>query len=63
MWKKAGILAPNLEKVKLVNFVLQDSFLKMSFANEIHLHLCHIYIINSNTDLEPSRPGISLFLP
>ncbi len=40
------------QKLKLVNSMFQDSLLKMSFTEIIHLHLCRIYIINTNTVIQ-----------
>ncbi len=64
-WVKPGILTQNLEKkpLKFVNFILADSHFKMSFTKKSHLHLCHIYIINTNNDSKPNWCGILLLLP
>ncbi len=61
---KTGIGTQYLEKnLYFVNFVFQDSLSRCHFQKKSDLRLCHICIINTNTDSKPNWSGISLHLP
>ncbi len=47
----------------MINSVFKDSLFKMSLTKKIHLNLCHIYIIKTNTDSQPKWHDIALLLP
>ncbi len=52
-WGKSGILIQNLKQIqKFVNSMFQDLLLKMSCTKKIHLDLCHVYIIKTNTVIQ-----------
>ncbi len=46
-------------KFHVSSFTFQD----VIYKNNSDVLLCHIYIINTNTDLKPNWPWISLLLP
>ncbi len=64
--KKLGKIWNSRKNLKFANLVLRFT----SFFSRCHLqkknpdlHLCHIYIINKNTDSKPNWQWISLLLP
>ncbi len=51
------------KNLKFVNLMFTNSLFNMSFTKYINLYLCHIYMINKNTDLKSNWSWISLLLP
>ncbi len=68
IWSKSGI---NLEfkpkprrKIEICKFYVSSfTFQGVIYKNNSDLLLCHIYIINTNTDSKSNWPWISLILP
>ncbi len=57
-------LFQSLEKLEICKFYFSSfTFQDVIYKNNSDLLLCHIYIINTNTDLKPNLPWISLLLP
>ncbi len=59
--KKSG---KNLEKREICKFYVSNfTFQDVIYKNKSDLLICHIYIINTNTDSKPNWPWLSLLLP
>ncbi len=62
--EKPGILTQNLgEKIVLCKFCFSRFTFQDVIFKKILIYICHICIINTNTDSKPNWPGISLHLP
>ncbi len=59
-WKSGKNLGKKLEICKF--YVWSFTFQDFIYKNSSDLLLCHIYIINTNTDSKPNWPWISLLL-
>ncbi len=54
-WKISGILTQNPEKIEISKFgVSRFTFQNVIYEKNSDLHLCHIYIVNTNTDSKPN---------